>query len=454
MRVALVNTNRMRPPIGPIGLDYVAEALNARGYRPEVLDLCWEPDPPAAMVRFFGGSEFDLVGVTLRNTDDCSYTTRQSFVGEFSEIVAGIRARSAAPIIAGGVGFSVMPEYVLSKCAADAGIWADGEFAFPELAARIESRLDWRGVPGLVTQERRNPPAFGDLGTLPPMTRAWVDNPRYFREGGQAGFETKRGCHGQCTYCADPVAKGARVRLRPPSAVAAELECLLAQGIDHFHTCDAEFNLPESHAHAVCEEFTRRGLGGRMRWYAYCAPAPFSPELARAMRQAGCVGINFDADNGDAGMLHRLRRAHKPADIVNASRRAKQEGMTVMLDLMLGSPGESRGSLERTVELMRIADPDRVGVSVGVRVYTGTPLARALGVVAESAEPAFFFEPEVAGVAFSLLDELIGSDERFLFFDPTRPDRNYNYNANQRLIDAIQAGHRGAYWDILRLWRP
>ena len=27
MRVALVNTNRVQPPIAPIGLDYVAEAL-------------------------------------------------------------------------------------------------------------------------------------------------------------------------------------------------------------------------------------------------------------------------------------------------------------------------------------------------------------------------------------------------------------------------------------------
>jgi len=41
MRVALVNTNRMKPPIAPIGLEYVAEALGAAGHRVEVLDLCW-----------------------------------------------------------------------------------------------------------------------------------------------------------------------------------------------------------------------------------------------------------------------------------------------------------------------------------------------------------------------------------------------------------------------------
>jgi hypothetical protein len=59
-------------------------------------------------------------------------------------------------------------------------------------------------------------------------------------------------------------------------------------------------------------------------------------------------------------------------------------------------------------------------------------------------------EPAVSPFVFDLLDGLIGEDERFFFFDPSKPERNYNYNANQRLVDAIAKGYRGAYWDILR----
>jgi len=69
-------------------------------------------------------------------------------------------------------------------------------------------------------------------------------------------------------------------------------------------------------------------------------------------------------------------------------------------------------------------------------------------------EPLFFIEPKIAPFISELLDELIGGDTRFLFFDPSRPDRNYNYNANQLLVEAIQAGYRGAYWDILRRYKP
>ncbi|HQH12147.1 MAG TPA: hypothetical protein PLS31_06925, partial [Candidatus Sumerlaeota bacterium] len=67
--------------------------------------------------------------------------------------------------------------------------------------------------------------------------------------------------------------------------------------------------------------------------------------------------------------------------------------------------------------------------------------------------PDFYIKPNVEQIIFPLLDELIGGDERFLFHDPSKAEKNYNYNANDVLVNAIRAGHRGAYWDILRRCR-
>ncbi|UCD87430.1 MAG: radical SAM protein [Desulfobacterales bacterium] len=467
MQIALVNTNRIKPPIAPVGLEYVAEVLDASGHQVQVLDLCWEGEWDSAIDDFLSGTNFDLIGVTLRNTDDCAYTSRQSFLGEFADMVGAVRPHTDALIALGGVGFSVMPEQVMELCEADVGLWGDGDFGLLQLADRIERRQDWHDLPNLIWRDHdgwhRNPPSTESPADLPPISRRWVDNQRYFREGGQAGVETKRGCSGRCIYCADPVAKGTKIRIRPPKAVADELERLLEQGIDHIHTCDSEFNLPQGHAIAVCKEMIRRNLGDKLRWYAYCAPVPFSPELAKLMHRAGCVGINFGVDNGDERMLGRLRRGFMPNHIVNATRLCKEAGMVVMLDLLLGSPGETQESVIATIDLMRQVAPHRVGVALGVRIYPGTELAHLVthealkeGLVGGSdvSEPLFFLEPVIANMAFELLDRLIGDDERFFFFDPSRPDRNYNYNANERLIDAILEGHRGAYWDILRKYNP
>jgi hypothetical protein len=74
------------------------------------------------------------------------------------------------------------------------------------------------------------------------------------------------------------------------------------------------------------------------------------------------------------------------------------------------------------------------------------------GIVDESGtgQPVFFIEPQVAQGIFGLLDRLIGEDSRFFFLNPIKSKTNYNYNENQKLVDAIRSGHRGAYWDILR----
>jgi len=105
----------------------------------------------------------------------------------------------------------------------------------------------------------------------------------------------------------------------------------------------------------------------------------------------------------------------------------------------------------RTVERMKFMDPERVGVAVGVRVYPGTELARRLeGEGPKVGLPLFYLEPDIADSIFELLNGLIGKDRRFFFYDPSRPEQNYNYNANERLSEAIRKGYRGAYWDILR----
>ena len=93
------------------------------------------------------------------------------------------------------------------------------------------------------------------------------------------------------------------------------------------------------------------------------------------MRAAGCTGINFGADSGNDGMLKRLGRDFNSIDISNAACWTKEEGISVTLDLLLGAPGETIESIERTVELVKQVDPDRVGVSLGMRVYPGTGLA-------------------------------------------------------------------------------
>jgi radical SAM superfamily enzyme YgiQ (UPF0313 family) len=461
--LALVNTNRVRPPIAPLGIEYLAEYLSTAGYEPDLLDLCWEEDWRKGMGRFFSGREYQVVGFSLRNTDDCAFSTKHSFLPEFLEMIRYARELSGAFFMIGGVGFSTMPEPILEATGVEAGVLGSGEQTTRMLLECLDNDGSWHEVQGLIHRTggrwTQNAQPRGRKLDLPTMSRRWLDNPRYFREGGQAGVETKRGCPWRCIYCCEPLAKGSTVRTRPAQEVGDELASLLDQGIDHIHTCDSEFNLPPDHALTVCEEILRRGMGGRLRWYAYCTPAPFPRELAALMARSGCVGINFGMDSGDAVMLRRLGRRYGPEELLETVRSCREEGIVVMLDLLFGSPGESRDSVIRTVDIARESGAERIGISAGVRVWPGTPLAaeitgeelsQGLRGGRDPLDPLFFIEPSLGDEMFELLDRRIGGDERFFFFNPAEASQNYNYNDNEVLVNAILGGYRGAYWDILR----
>ena len=466
-RILLVNPNEMKPPVVPIGLDYIASALASAGFAVDVIDLCFAPSFKEAFDAYFKDYDPVAIGVTVRNTDDCYYLSQAFILPRIKEMIDYIKGKTHRPIILGGVGFSVMPEPILAYIGSEMGIWGDGEGPLVALLTSLATGKDYYTIPGLIFRKEgryhSNPPELSDLLDLPLPRREAVDNPRYFREGGMGGVETKRGCEQGCIYCADPLAKGRRYRLRPPSVVADEIEALLAQGVDNLHLCDSEFNLPYHHAIEVCKEMRRRGLGERIAWYAYLSPVPFSEELARLMLQAGCKGINFGVDHGDDHILKNLGRHFSSSDIKETAAICHRLGIPFMYDLLLGGPGENKESLSKTIDMMKEIDPSRVGISAGVRIYPGTRLAELAlediktgganlrGSIAPGFfNPIFYVSSDVGDELFPFIASLVKGDERFFFGGGEETEANYNYNDNSILMEAIKKGYRGAFWDILR----
>ena len=459
--VLLVNTNRMRPTIAPLALDYIGAALQSVGHQVSIVDLCWADEPAVEIFNALDRERPDLVAVTFRNTDDCYFASRRSFVRTLETDIRTIRQAYDGPVVVGGCGFSTMPIRLLQQVGATLGVRGDGEIALVQLLRRIDGETPFASVPGLVCVEggtwRDNGLAVTDLGKFDLSARNVVDNPRYFRKGGQLGFETKRGCPKRCIYCAEPVVKGRRSRLRAPAEIVQEVRNLLAQGIDCLHTCDSEFNVPESHARAVCEALIAAGLGSRVTWYAYATPSPFSPELGSLMRKAGCVGIDFGVDSGCDQMLKTLGRDFDSTCLQTTADICRRNGIAFMYDLLLGGPGETPETVATTIDLMRRVSPDCVGVSLGVRVYAGTPLEETRqhdlqdGIVGDPRGmlPYFYISPQLGNDPESLVRDRIGDDPRF-FLPGGADQRDYNYNDNLILEQAIADGYRGAYWDVLR----
>lgn len=463
-----MNTNQIKPAIAPLAFDYLAGPLRAAGFELELLDLCFAEDFRAHIRRHASEHRPDYWAVTLRNTDDVYFSSGHSFIERVRDMIAALRQARDVPIVMGGAGFSVMPEKLLRYFGADFGIVREGEFTFPELLLCLEEKRSYGHIPALVYRTdngiqstTRDKETCGRLDLLTVHQRTTVDNERYFRAGGQLGIETKRGCNRSCIYCVEPLIKGQRVRLRNPVAVVDEIEALVARGINVFHINDSEFNLSIAHPLALCKEIVARGLAKRIEWYAYGMPKPFPDELAAAMRAAGCVGMNFGVDSASARMLKILRRTFEPADVERAVRTAKRHGFQHIVELLFGAPGETRETVRETIEFIKRIDPQRVSVTVGLRVFPGTEfeqMVRAEGLVVgnpnlhgrienndDLLHPIFYLPTSMGPEPQKYIADLIGDDPRFFGTN----DKLFNYNANDALVAAIADGERGAYWSIL-----
>lgn len=461
MKILLINTNTTKPLVAPIGPEYLGEYLQDNGIKVSTLDLAFQKDIKETINK----TKPDLIGITVRNTDDCSFPAGVSFLPKIKRLVNYIKKMTDSPIILGGVGFSVMPESILEYLNVDFGIYGDGEEAFLKFINKYPNIKD---LPNLIYKEgggyKKNRKEFFNLKRLNPR-RELFDNRRYFHEGGMGSIETKRGCIKDCIYCADVVAKGKKPRLREPENVADEIQRMYSLGINYFHLCDSEFNIPYHHAASICEEIIESGINKKIFWYCYCSPKEFDFDLAKLMKSAGCVGINFGVDSGSDKMLENLKRDFRVEDLFKVSEICHKLDMTFMFDLLLGGPGEDEKTVRETIENMKRLKPDVVGTAIGIRIYQGTSISdmvKAEGVSESNKNlhgaiknnddfirPIFYISSKIGKRITTLVEELASNDKRFLF-PYGKNKRNYNYSQNLLLVNAIKNGFRGAFWDILR----
>jgi radical SAM superfamily enzyme YgiQ (UPF0313 family) len=380
-------------------------------------------------------------------------------------VIRGLRRHGHAPVVMGGVGFSIMPERILGYCDADFGIVCEGEVSFPQLLGRLSRGESYEDISGLVYRTsdgiRKNPVTFADLGEVGAHRRRLVDNKKYFIKGGLAAVETKRGCTRACIYCVEPLVKGKKVRLRRPTDIVDEIESLADQGIYAIHINDSEFNLDVNHAIAFCQEMIVRRMNDRVEWYAYGMPSPFPESLARHMKEAGCRGMNFGTDSASEKMLRILMRTFRPKHIVECVNLAKRYGLRHIIEILFGAPGETAETIKETIDFLKKLDPERVSVTAGLRVFPGTRLEEMVrkegftpdnpnlfGAIEDNEnllKPVFYLPACIAPNPLEYIAEVIGDDARFFGVNTDR----FNYNANDLLVEAISRGERGAYWMIL-----
>jgi radical SAM superfamily enzyme YgiQ (UPF0313 family) len=421
MKVLLVATNRERSPypVAPLGALCIAGAARADGHEVEFLDMGSARFPQPALRTALAKNDFQAVAFGIRNLDNCWAFAPRSYFDEVQELAGIVRRHFKGPLILGGSGFSVSPNGWMQRLEADYGVIGEGERSFPELLARLEAGRSPEGIEGVASARKKNGSSavlpsrsVEQLAELPLPAHNLCGYRGYVKRGGFVSVQTKRGCPFKCSYCIYPQLEGRRYRLRPPELVAEEVESVFRQSkMRHFFFVDSVFNDPRKHALAVCAELSRRKLP--IRWNAFCNPVGFDLELARAMAQAGCNGVEFGLDVATPKMLEALDKPFGQEEIRIALQAARDAGLPFAICLLFGGPGETWADVGETQAFLNGCAPaNAVFATYGIRVYEGTPIAGTavregrLAPDRDLFEPAYYLSPAMAEDTEMKLDRI------------------------------------------------
>lgn len=392
MRILLVSANRERQPqpVFPIGLSYVARALEP-DHEVRLADVLIEGlDGLARTIDDFAP---DLVGLSLRNVDDTRPDGHTQIAG-YREVAARIRQGTRAPLVLGGSAYTLFPDRYLLELGADFGIAGEGEH-LRLLADALASGRDpdqargGLGIPGLHRPGRPGVPTVPWQGPVGHAVAADRLLDAYRTVGGMLNVQTKRGCSMRCCYCTYPTIEGRRIRNHASDGLVDEVARLVAQGTRFLFFVDSVFNLDLDHTARMAEEMIRRDL--RVSWAGYFAPNRLTPDYARLLRRAGLTHAEFGTESLCDPVLKAYGKPFTVEDVRAAHDALGQAGVHRAHFLIIAGPGETQATVEDTIAVSRTL-PDTVFFPfVTMRIYPGTPLHRqavAEGVIAAD-DPLF-----------------------------------------------------------------
>jgi radical SAM superfamily enzyme YgiQ (UPF0313 family) len=295
-------------------------------------------------------------------------------LARIKEVVTVCRAVSRSPIVVGGAGYSIFPESALMYLGADFGIRGEGEAAFPALLSWLEHGKNAPAPPSTYFADGQHTPTklAPNLDGFPlPEPHLWLDFPAS-RET-RIPIQSRRGCPLDCIYCSTSAIEGRPVRQRAPEVLVSWLATLCQNGFRRFHFVDNTFNLPESYAKELCRRLIEADLG--LDWWAIVYPKWVDGELLELMAEAGCKQVSLGFESGSEAMLPQLNKRFTCAEVRTISDGFARVGIKREGFLLLGGPGETRETVEESLDYADGLHLDGLKITAGLRIYPQTPLA-------------------------------------------------------------------------------
>ncbi len=396
LRVVLINP-RFRLPIDTrttphLGLAYLAAVSERRGDEVVIFDADVEKESVSEFVQEF---KPHLVGITA-NTPQVKQAWRTA---------KAIKGVHNCPVVLGGPHVSVLPEESAAKESVDIIVVGEGEETWIDISDRLESHLQTHGEDALGTfmdpeantlgdclgitykssdgQIHNNPgrTPIPDLDSLPwpayhlfnmekytnlqPATDS-VDGARSF------SIMTSRGCPYRCTFCSQSIMP-IKWRSRSPENVLAEWKHLVEEmDAQEIGVLDDSANIRVKRLEELSDLLIENNLSHVPWIFVNGIRANLAnKELLAKLKAAGLKRTAFGVESGDPDILKSVDKKVDLDTIREAFKNAKSVDLETIGFFIIGLPGETRETMQRTIDFAIELDPLIANFSM-MTPYPGT----------------------------------------------------------------------------------
>jgi len=283
--------------------------------------------------------------------------------------------------IAGGPHASALPKEIL-KSGYDISVIGEGE----ETLLEIVCGKKLSGIKGICYRQGRrvfsNPlrqalnPNDLPLPARHLIERGGTDKP-YLSAGTRyypwAQILTSRGCPFNCYFCNKNIF-GYRYRPRTPQNVMKEIDFLVKEyGIKEIDFYDDTFNFDIKRAEKIMDLIIKGNYKLYLRFSNGIRADKVTKRLLLKMKAAGADYIAYGIESGDPEILKMIPKSETLEQIKKAVRLTNSVGIPVTGFFILGLLGDTRESMQRTIDFAKSLPFDRIILNIAAP-YPGTKM--------------------------------------------------------------------------------
>ncbi len=360
----------MRLP--PLGLSYVAGALEKAGFKVEMLDNYLLEKSLEDVKQMVSRVNPEIVGIT------CSSASYQ----RCTEAARAVKeAVPSCKVVVGGWHPSYMPDSMLQHPQIDYVVMGEGERAMTELATHItkgENEQTLATIAGVAFRHKgkivQNPQKFiRDLDQLPFPARHLLPMQLYDREVPYLKakpvdtMNIVRGCPYNCVYCETRRLWGLGCRGFSSGRVVDEIRHMVTNyGTKGVYFLGDNFTINKKRTMELCGLIKKSNLD--IEWVCDTRADMISRDLLRAMKEAGLRTIWFGVESGSPRILEKINKGITLEQTVQAFKLCRKEGVQIACSFILGIPGETANDMEATSKFAKKLDPDWCQFNIFVAV--------------------------------------------------------------------------------------